>query len=136
MATLIEQGDLQFVFQHKIVLGNESRAAAEAVECAGEQGKFWPYHDKLMRNQKLPGGFSKSNLNAFAKDLGLDTAAFSTCVDSRKWADKVTRQDSEATRLGVRATPTFSLNGKQMEGLPPGTRLLQLVEEEIKRKGQ
>ena len=134
LATLIEQGDLRFIYQHRLVTGApDSGTAAEAVECAGEQGKFWPFHDKLFTNQRLPSGFTKNNLNVFAKDLGLNTEAFSSCLDSRKHSAKVTRQDADAIRLGVKATPTFSLNGKMIEGLPSGDGLLKLVQDAVNK---
>lgn len=94
-------------------LGEESQWAAEAAECAGEQAKFWEYHDALFANQKgeNQGAFSKDNLKKFAADLNLDTAKFNECLDSSKFADKVKKSNDDAAQLGVSSTPTILLNG-------------------------
>lgn len=134
MAALIDQGQVRFEFRHRLVVqGTESRSAAEAVECAAEQSKFWPYHDKLYTSQRISGGFSKANLARFASDLNLDQQQFASCVEARKYKGRVTAQDEEAARLGVRATPTFIINGQKLEGLPQGEGLRQIVEAELKK---
>ena len=89
-------------------LGEESQWAAEAAECAGEQAKFWEYHDTLFASQngENQGAFSKDNLKKFAADLKLDTAKFNQCLDSGKYTDKVKKSNDDASQLGVSSTPT------------------------------
>lgn len=136
MAAYIERGDLQFVFHHRIVLGPESQGAAEAVECAGDQGKYWAFHGTLMTSQRGvgKGAFSKANLNRFAKELGLDTAAFASCVDSRKYTEKVMQVDQEATAMGVEGTPNFLLGEKLIKGLPEVGVLIRMIDEELSKR--
>lgn len=89
--------------------------AANAVECAGEQGKFWDYHDKIAAES--PGGrnsLTKANLKKYAADLQLEVAKFNACLDSSKYAAAVQADIAEAQRLGINSTPTFILNGRRM----------------------
>src|SRR5207237_10584784 len=74
---------IHFVYRH-FPLPNHpnARPAAEAAACAAEQGKFWPYHDRLFGN---PDGLGDADLKAAAAQLGLDVAKFNGCVDSRKY---------------------------------------------------
>jgi len=111
-------GTVRFVYRHMAFLGQESLWAAEASECAGEQGKFWEYHDKIFASQKgeNQGAFSKDNLKKFASDLKLDTAKFNQCLDSGKFTDKITKSTEDANQLGVEGTPTIFLNGIYIPG--------------------
>jgi protein-disulfide isomerase len=98
------------------ILGEESELAAQAAECANDQGRFWDFHDVLYANQEGEnrGAFSSENLKRFAGALALDTAAFDSCLDSGKYASKV-RDDTEAARQqGVNKTPTILVNGKEV----------------------
>jgi len=95
-------------------MGEESVLAAQAAECANEQGRFWEFHDTLYANQRggNKGAFSPENLKRFAEALELDTAAFDSCLDSGKYASKV-REDTEAARqMGVSGVPTIFVNGR------------------------
>ena len=96
------------------ILGEESEMAAQAAECANDQGRFWEFHDTLYANQRgeRKGAFSRENLKRFAEALGLDTAAFDSCLDSGRYASTV-RNDTEAARqMGITSTPTILVNGR------------------------
>ncbi len=96
------------------ILGEESGLAAQAAECANDQGRYWDFHDTLYANQKgeNEGAFLPDNLKRFAEALGLDTAAFDSCLDSGKHASRV-RDDTDAARqLGVSSVPTVLVNGQ------------------------
>jgi len=85
----VTDGRVKLVFRHMALIGQESIWAAEASECANDQGKFWEYHDKLFENQhgENQGDFSIDNLKRFAQELGLDTQSFNLCLDSREHED-------------------------------------------------
>lgn len=124
------EGKVRKVWRHMAFLGPESISAAEASECAAEQGRFWEYHDKLFEEQagRNRGAFSKANLKRFASELGLDTDPFDACVDSGKYADQV-QQDMEAgRRAGVRAVPTLFVNGSKIEGVPSWDAFRLMIE--------
>jgi protein-disulfide isomerase len=95
-------------------MGEGSVLAAQAAECASDQGRLWDFHDTLFANQRGrdQGAFSSENLKRFAEALELETAAFDSCLDSGKYASKV-REDTEAGRqLGVTSVPTILVNGQ------------------------
>ncbi len=93
-----------------------ARAAAEASECAREQGKFWEYHDVLFANQ---ASLSVANYKEWAADMGLDTAQFNSCLDSGKYAGVVNEDIQAGVRAGVSGTPTFFVNGQKIVGAQP-----------------
>lgn len=116
------KGKINFVFRNFAFLGQESTWAAEAAECAGEQGKFWEYHNYLYdhQNGENRGAFSKDNLKSFAKNFNLNTEQFNLCLDTDKYSQKVSNDRSDGNALGVNSTPTFfiskSLKGSLING--------------------
>lgn len=102
-------------------LGEESQWAAEASECASEQGAFWQYHDKLFESQngENQGAFNKDKLKGFAKDLGLKTDQFDQCLDSGKYTQQVHGETQAAQQLGVQSTPSFYVNDWLVLGALP-----------------
>lgn len=113
----VQTGKVRFVFRQFAFLGDESQWAAEASECANEQGLFWIYYDKLYQEQngENVGVFSKDNLKGFAADLGLDTAGFNQCLDSGRYTEKVQQETLEGQQAGVRGTPSVFVNGNYIE---------------------
>src|SRR3989338_542935 len=82
----VNTGKVRYVFKNFPFLGDESYYAAEAAECAGDQGKFWEYHDLLFARWQGEGvgTFLPGNLKRYGGELGLDTQAFAACLDSRR----------------------------------------------------
>lgn len=89
--------------------------AAEAANCANEQGKYWEMHDRLFQNQRALEPWS-----GHAQALGLDVAAFDACVASGKYAAEVRRDMEEARKLGITGTPGFVLARREAG---PGNRV-------------
>ena len=114
-------------------LGPESQWAAEASECAAEQEAFWVYHDRLYDRQSggNQGAFNQDNLKRLAAELGLDGAAFNTCLDSGKYASLVRTETATVQSLGVRGTPAFLVNGRPLVGAQPFEVFQQIIEGEI-----
>jgi len=110
----VRTGKVRLVYKHFIVIPN-SEQAANASECASEQGKFWEYHDYLFERQETDRPFTSDKLKRYARDLGLDTKAFDACVDKEQYMDRVYQDTNEGRRLGVRGTPTIFVNGKLVE---------------------
>lgn len=125
---------MRFGYVHFAFLGDESQWAAEASECAADQGAFWEYHDLLFERHggENEGAFAKENLKAFADDLGLDGAAFAECLDSGKYADLVQQETEAAQSLGVSSTPTFVVNGAPVMGAEPFEVFAELIEAELR----
>jgi len=92
--------------------------AAAAAECAGQQGKFWDYHDRLFAEQRF---LDRETLFRFARELGLDIPRFRSCLDDPATLASVTDDIAAATALGIESTPTLFVNGRRLEGVlePP-----------------
>ena len=129
----IQTGKVKFVYRHFAILGKPSTAAAQAAECAGEQGKFWDYHDKLFSSAGSPLAFTDGKLKGYAKELGLKSQAFNQCLDSGKHLKKVEDETATAAFLGARGTPAFLLNGKLFAGAQPFEVFEAAIEEELKK---
>jgi len=87
--------------------------AAEAGNCAREQGKFWEYHDQLFTHQDA---LQPEFLKKYAADAGLDAAKFNACLDTAKYSDRVQEQMGIGTGLGVQSTPSLFINGRLVAG--------------------
>jgi protein-disulfide isomerase len=122
-------GLVRFEYHHYAFLGGESVRAAEAAECANEQGMFWPFHDTLFLNQiaENAGFWSERMVVEIAVQLGLDEATFSDCLDSRKYRDVVSASNEEAAERGVNSTPTVFINGEEVKGLASATEYVRII---------
>ncbi len=100
----LRTGKLQLVWRHlPLAIHKNARPAAEAAECAGNQGKFWEFHDWAFRHQTQLG---PQNLHAAAKTVGLDMAVFRACLNGQTTA-RVQADLNTANALSVTATPTW-----------------------------
>jgi protein-disulfide isomerase len=123
---------IRFVYRHFPLPGHpNARPAAEASACAAEQSQFWPYHDRLFSN---PNRLAGSDLKQAAADLGLDTAAFNACVDSRKYKAQVDADIKAGNEVGVDGTPAFFINGRMVSGAQPFSLFKRIIDEELQLK--
>jgi protein-disulfide isomerase len=102
----------------------ESRTAAEASRCAGEQGKFWDYQDLVFFGEP---DLSSELLTGYARDLGLDMNAFTQCFETRKYRQEVQNNLDEGSRIGISMTPTYVINNKMISGGPPLEEFVRLI---------
>jgi protein-disulfide isomerase/rhodanese-related sulfurtransferase len=125
---------IRFVFRHFPLesIHPQAQEAAEASECAAEQGKFWEAAEKLFQRQ---ADLSVPALKRCAGELGLDVTRFSQCLASGETAARVRRDLEDGRALGVRATPTFFVGRKMIEGLIELAEFSRLVEQELGRAG-
>ena len=93
-----------------------AQKAAEAGHCADEQGKFWEMHDWMFANQ---GSLTVDALEGAAAKIGLDSAKFTSCLTSGKFAGAVAENQKAGTQAGVRGTPAFFINGVFINGAQP-----------------
>ena len=128
----IDTGKAKVVYRNFAAIGAESTWAAEAAECANEQGtgKFWEYANYLFEHQngENRGAFSKDNLKRFAVELKLDTAKFNPCLDTDKYASQIRDETAQGRSKGVQATPTFIINNKTYPGLLDAGQFSQLLD--------
>lgn len=108
-----------------------AQKAAESARCVrdqkGDEGYF-KMHDKLFQNQ---GSLSLENIKKWAKELGVDSAKFDTCLDSGKFEKAVKDDLSYGQEIGVSGTPAFFINGKLIEGAQPFSVFKQMIDEEL-----
>jgi protein-disulfide isomerase len=104
--------------------------AGEAAHCAGDQGKYWEYHDRLFANQQQ---LQPEDLKKHAAEIGLDASAFGTCLDSSKYGERVRNGVAQGTRLGVNSTPTIYVNGRVLSGAQPYETFVSVIDEELSR---
>lgn len=118
------QNNVRIVFRHFPLSFHQNAAKeAEASECAAELGgneAFWKYHDKIFLETTSNGtGIALERLGPMAKELGLNQTAFQKCLDSGKYAAKVTEQQQEGSNAGVQGTPATFVNGELISGAVP-----------------
>ena len=115
----------------------ESQDAAHAAYCAGDQNKYWEFHDTLFSNWngENQGAFTRKRLDAFAENLGLDVTAFKACMDSGKYINQLVQDATDGLQAGVQGTPSFLINGKLIEGAQPFSVFQQEIEAALAAKG-
>jgi len=106
---------------------SQSQKAAEASRCAGEQGKFWEYHDVLYYSKEL----GVDALKEHARVLKLNEDKFDTCLDSGAEADTVKADLAEAKSLGLTGTPSFFVNGHFFSGVVDYDVLKQMIDQQL-----
>ncbi len=121
-AQYLDTGKAKMAFRDFAFLGPESVAAANAAQCAEDQGKLWSYHDALYSakvrdesknaNAENDGFFTRAEFLALAGQVGLDTQTFTSCLDNNQHANDITAERNAAAAAGVQSTPTTIVNGK------------------------
>ncbi len=108
----------------------QAREAAEAGRCAGEQGKFWEYHDQLY---SISPKLSTEDLKNSAKQVGLNAVPFDQCLTSGKYRNLVQKDLNDGAQLGLTGTPTFFINGREISGALPLDALSVVIDEELEQ---
>jgi predicted DsbA family dithiol-disulfide isomerase len=101
----------------------DSEKAAEGARCAGEQGKFWEYHDVLFSTHQV----DVASLKMHAGELKLDQAKFDACLDSGAEAAAVKKDLEEGRKLGLTATPSFFVNGHFFSGAADANTMHEIL---------
>jgi protein-disulfide isomerase len=103
-----------------------AEAAAEAKKQKGNLG-FWAMHDRLLVNQRSPHALEKPALLAYAKEIGLDTAAFAAALETRAHAAEVTLDAKAAESVDIHGTPAFLVGGYVLDGAQPFVRFRKFI---------
>jgi protein-disulfide isomerase len=119
-------GKIRFVFRDLPVVGGFE--AAQAAECADEQGAFWEYHDLLFA-QGI--GEGRSSFIQYAEQLGLDSEALTECFDQGRYAAEVEADAHYALNLGATGVPLFFINGLPLVGAQPLANFVQIIDQEL-----
>jgi protein-disulfide isomerase len=117
---------VQFVWRDYPVITAQSPKAAEAGQCAFDQGKFWEYHDYIYEHTN---SLSIDNLKAYAREIGLDGGQFDQCLDSGKNKAKVDESMQQGFQLGFPGAPGFVVNDQKLPGPPMYETLKGIIDE-------
>jgi protein-disulfide isomerase len=109
----------------------EAENAAMAADCAGEQKRYWEFHDLLFSGQKELGA---DTYTAYAKSLNMNMDNFKKCLDEQRYQKEVKADYDYASQLGVRSTPTFFINGLAVVGAQPFEVFQQVIDLELAGK--
>ncbi len=126
-------GKVRYEYRHLIFTQapEPARGAANAAECAADQGRFWDYHDTLYSLGGTGNGLDTASLKSYAAQLGLDTTKFNACVDSGQKLLKVNDDTNAGMAAGVNATPTFFINGEKLQGAQPYSVFKELIDAKL-----
>jgi protein-disulfide isomerase len=123
---------IRFVYRNYPLASHpNARPAAEAAQCAAEQGQFWPYHDRLFADQSK---LADEDLKQSAAALGLDATRFNACFDSHKYKARVEADMQAGNDAGVNGTPAFFINGRMLSGAQPFDEFKRVIDEELALK--
>src|SRR5215469_8930287 len=124
------QGQVSLAYRDFPLRGMHSQAesAAESSRCAGEQGKFWGYHDLLFKN---PDKLTQSGLIALAQEANLEEHQFVSCLSSGKYRAMVERDLQDGMRAGITGTPGIFINGRPLHGAQPEDVFDRMIQEEL-----
>jgi protein-disulfide isomerase len=119
---LVETGQASFrYYDYPLTQHRNTMAASHAAACAEEQGKFWEMHDRIFAGQDQwntqATGNPKRIFEGYAREIGLDVARWSTCVDEERHLNKILANKAEGDRRQIDGTPTFYVNERKFEGI-------------------
>ncbi|MGQ9547089.1 MAG: Rcas_1661 family thioredoxin-like (seleno)lipoprotein [Roseiflexus sp.] len=128
--TYVASGRARIVYRHLLQLGEESLRAAEAAECAGDQGKFWEMRNAIYRNQVAlytTGDFDAA-LAYLAQTIELDSNEYLACMQSRSHRARIEADFRAAQADGVRSRPVFDINGQRLVGARPFEEFQRIID--------
>jgi len=124
----IDSGKITYVYKH-FIRNDVDLLAANAMECAGEQGKFFEYMDLVYVNQNLLG--QTASYITWAEQLALDVASFSTCFEEGRYSAKASANTQEGQLNGITGTPGFLINNRLIAGAQPFANFKSAIEAEL-----
>ena len=118
---------IRFVFRDFPLssIHGSAQKAAEAGQCAQDQGLFWEYHDLVFAHQDA---ISDSDIRGYAEEIGADMNKFNDCLDSGKNAREVLLDAQDGEKAGVTGTPAFLINDLLMSGAQPFAQFQQAID--------
>jgi len=132
----IDTGKVYYVYKDfpLVSLHPQAGLAAQAAECAGDQGRYWKLHHKLFDNPQAWDTSSDEAIRSFrryAEQLGIDGIEMEQCLVQGRYADAVQRNFDEGRRLGITGTPAFIINGKLLAGAHPTEVFTKVLDREL-----
>ena len=129
MLSILKETDVRWIYRHFPLGSHEyAKKAAEAAECAGEQGKFWEYADALFAYK---GKVSDEVIVSAAQKIKVNQSAFAKCLSSGKYTKTVAVHHNSGVDLKISGTPTFFLNGKRYNGYIPLDEFKKIIKDKL-----
>jgi len=123
------KGKVHYVFRdYPLSFHKQAKSAANAANCANEQGKYWDYNTALWGFQ---GKHKKDKLMEIAKELELEMDKFEKCFDSNKYFAEIDKDQQDGTKVGVSGTPAYFINGIFLSGAQPFEKFKEIIDEEL-----
>jgi protein-disulfide isomerase len=130
----VDTGKVKFAFRNFAFLGPASIVAANASECANDQGKFWDFYNYLYKNQPAETDttmYNTDTLTQAAVSLGMNDSQFRSCLDNKTDDAKAAKDLSDGQAAGVSGTPTFVINGTLVVGAQPYASIKAVIDQEL-----
>jgi protein-disulfide isomerase len=125
-------GKVRFVHRDFLLGRPRSMAVARAAQCAADQGKFWDYRRNLLETH---GDYTDPDLLKRTATLGMDAASFQVCLASDRHDKAILDSSEDGSRLGVRSTPTFFVNGRRLLGIRTADQFQEIIDSELHAGG-
>ncbi|MDI3402606.1 DsbA family protein [Streptomyces cavernicola] len=126
----VDNGTLRIEWRNFPIFGAESEAAARGAWAAGQQGRFWQFHEAAYADGAKEKGFKANRLTALAEEAGVaDLDRFAKDLDSNAARKAVAEDTEEAYKLGATSTPSFLINGRPLAGAQPAETFEQAIEQ-------
>lgn len=135
----IDTGQVYYVYKDYPIVSSQGGLAAQAAECAGEQGQYWAMHHQLFLDPAAWNASPEAAQQVFAAQataLGLDAPALLTCVSEARYQADVDGDFEEGLSIGIFGTPTFIINRKLMAGAQSAETFIEVIERELAQVGQ
>ncbi|MCC3653050.1 MULTISPECIES: DsbA family protein [Streptomyces] len=131
----VDKGVLRIEWRNLVVFGEDSAQAAYASWAAGQQGRFWQFHEVAFSEEdNMKKGYSKERLDAIAEKAGVkDMDRFHTDMESYAAKQAVEKDQEEAYGIGATSTPSFLVNGKPIAGAQPTEVFAEAIEAAAKQ---
>lgn len=139
----IDTGKVYFVYRDfPLSIHPMALPTALAAECAGEQGKYWQFHDLVFseQNKREPDpavlttiSYTEADLKTWGRQIGLNFGQFESCFDGEKYLEEVNQDGSDGDALGVSGTPGFFVNNHYISGAQPFSVFKTVIDEELNK---
>jgi protein-disulfide isomerase len=131
----VDTGKAALTYRHLLVIGPESKTIAKGMACAGQQGKFWPFHEKVYAEDAslIHASDLLTELQGVAANLGMSKEVFATCLKEKAVEADLQKDIEIATQLRVLGTPTMFINGKPMMAVQSIEMLRATIDAELEQ---
>jgi len=130
----VDTGKVKLAFRNFAFLGPASTVAADASECANDQGKFWDFYNYLYKNQPAETDttmYNTDTLTQAAVSLGMNDSKFRSCLDNKTGDANAAKDMADGQAAGVSGTPTFFINGISLVGAQPYSAFKTIIDQEL-----